>query len=91
MLSTCRFAGNGKTHYILERLKGIPQPQQLIIAVNEAFTYMAAIEKLCSLPSDKMGCAIFFNFTILPLVVSLDEACKSIHVQYLHHLTVYGT
>ena len=70
MLSTYFFAGDGKTHYIIEQLKGIPQPHQVIIAVNEAFTYMTAIEKLCSLPSDEIGCAIFFNFTILPPVVS---------------------
>jgi len=71
MLSTCLFAGDGKTHYIIEMLKGIPQSHQVIIAINEAFTYMTAIEKLCSLPSDEIGCAVFFNFTLLPPVVSL--------------------
>ena len=70
-LSRYLFAGDGKTHYIIERLKCIPQYHQLIIAVNETFTYMTAIEKLCSLPSDKNGCAIFFNITILPPPVSL--------------------
>ena len=65
------FAGDGKTHYITEQLKSISQPHKVIIAVNEAFTYMNAIEKLCSLPSDKNGCAIFFNFTVLPPPVSL--------------------
>lgn len=65
------FAGDGKTHYITEQLKSISQPHKVIIAVNEAFTYMTAIEKLCSLPSDKNGCAIFFNFTVLPPPVSL--------------------
>lgn len=70
-LSRYLFAGDGKTHYIIERLKCIPQHHQLIIAVNETFTYVTAIEKLRSLPSDKNGCAIFFNITILPPPVSL--------------------
>ena len=39
-LSRYLFAGDGKTHYIIERLKCIPQYHQLIIAVNETFTYM---------------------------------------------------
>jgi len=61
--------GDGKTHYIVEKLKAIPPSQQVTIAVNEAFTYLAAIEKLRSLPVDGKRCTMFFNFTVL---VSLE-------------------
>ena len=64
------YAGDGKTHYIVEKLKGTHQSHQVIIAINEAFSYMTAIEKLSSLPSDHNGCAIFFNFTVVPPLVS---------------------
>ena len=63
-------AGDGKTHYIFEKLRGTPQSQQVTIAVNEGFSYMTAIEKLSSLPSDQGGCTIFFNFTVVPPLVS---------------------
>jgi len=64
--------GDGKTHYIAEKLKHIPQSHQVTIAINEAFTYLAAVEKVSSLPVDEKGCTIFFNFTVLPPIVSLD-------------------
>jgi len=50
----------------------LPQSHQVTIAVNEAFTYLSAIEKLSSLPTDGKSCTIFFNFTILPPIVSLE-------------------
>ena len=61
--------GNGKTHYITEKLKLIPKNNQVIVTVNEAFTTLMAIERLSSLSRDSSGCAIFFNFTTLPPVV----------------------
>ena len=70
ILSNILHAGDGKTHCIVEKLKGTHQSQQVTIAVNEAFSYMTAIEKLSSLPSDQNGCKIFFNFTVVPPLVS---------------------
>lgn len=60
--------GDGKTHYIESQLKHCPR--HLKIAVNEAFTPLGAIMKLLTLPSDVKGCAVFFNFTMLPPGVS---------------------
>jgi len=57
--------GDGKTHYIKKQLCS----PYLIIAVNESLTVLNAISKLRNLPADKK-CAIFFNFTIIPLPVS---------------------
>ncbi len=62
--------GNGKTHYIREKLEDTSS--HITIAVNEAFTCANAIEKLQHLPNDVSGCAIYFNFTMLPPVVSID-------------------
>ena len=63
--------GNGKTHYINEKLKlTTAESHRVTIAVNEAFATVSAIEKLCTLPENAENCAIFFNFTILPPVVS---------------------
>ena len=56
--------GDGKTHYIEKQLASAPQC--LKIAVNEAFTPLSAIKKLCALPTDVPHCAIYFNFTMLP-------------------------
>lgn len=61
--------GDGKTHYIKQHLQD--NAESLIIAVNEAFTPLNTIKKLRSLPSTHRGCAIFFNFTILPPGVGL--------------------
>jgi len=60
-----KLAGDGKTHYIVEKLNAIPPSHQVTIAVNEAFTYLTTIEKLCSLPVDGKSCTMFFNFTVL--------------------------
>jgi hypothetical protein len=62
--------GNGKTHYINEKLKTTAETHRVTIAVNEAFSTVNAIEKLCTLPRNAEKCTIFFNFTILPPVVS---------------------
>ncbi len=62
-------SGNGKTHYINEQLKSIPKNDQVTVTVNEAFTSVMAIERLCSLSRESRGCGIFFNFTTLPPVV----------------------
>ena len=64
--------GDGKTHYIKKQLHS----PYLIIAVNESFTFLSVISKLRKLPVDKR-CAVFFNFTIIPLPVSL-------HAQYVN-------
>ena len=61
-MSAC--AGDGKTHYIKRQLQQCPS--SCTISVNEAFAPLGAIKKLRCLPSDKPGCAIFFNFTLLP-------------------------
>ena len=80
MLKLCDFncielvyghAGDGKTHYITQQLAQSHGP--LIISVNEAFNPLAAIKKLKKLPLIK-DCAIFFNFTILSYLVSIDCA-----------------
>ena len=57
--------GDGKTHYIKKHLH---QPY-LVIAVNESFSLLNAIVKLRSLPRNE-SCTIFFNFTIVPSIVS---------------------
>ena len=56
------YAGDGKTHYIKEQLSASAKVKQLTIAVNEFFTPLKAIAKLCSLPTKTA--AIFFNFTM---------------------------
>lgn len=56
--------GDGKTHYVQDQLKKCVQ--SLKIAVNEAFTPLSVIKKLCTLPTDVPECAVFFNFTMLP-------------------------
>ena len=61
------FIGDGKTHYIKSQLKQIDE--HVVIAVNEAFTPVRAISKLCSLSLKNPGCAIYFNFTMLPTEV----------------------
>ncbi len=66
----CNTVGNGKTHYIREKLEDASN--HITIAVNEAFTCANAIEKLQHLPHDVSGCAIYFNFTMLPPVVSIN-------------------
>ena len=67
-----KLAGDGKTHYVVEKLKNIPQSHQVTIAINEAFTCLTAIEKLSSLPVDERSCTVFFNFTVFPPIVSLN-------------------
>lgn len=62
-------AGNGKTHYIKKQLHG-NQPY-LVVVVNESFNPFSAIMKLRSLPRNAT-CKIFFNFTIVPLTVSIN-------------------
>ena len=60
--------GDGKTHYIKRQLHG-NQPS-LVIAVNESFSPLNAILKLRPLPRNR-SCNVFFNFTIVPLIVSV--------------------
>ena len=59
--------GDGKTHYIKKQLQGARH--SLVIAVNESFSPLNAILKLRSLTRDE-SCNIFFNFTIVPSIVS---------------------
>ena len=61
-------AGSGKSHQIKLELKhkGL---HPAIVAVNEAFTLESAISKLHKLPK-REGCAIVFNFTMIPPHVS---------------------
>ena len=62
------FSGDGKTHYIKKQL--CEDQPSLIIAVNESFNPLNAILKLRSLPR-RGSCNIFFNFTIVPSIVSI--------------------
>ena len=62
--------GDGKTHYIRTELEQVDESHQVTITINEAFSTLTAIERLCSLPRDAPHCAIFFNFTMVPPVVS---------------------
>ncbi len=57
-------ASDGKTHYIQTQLKQCPR--HVNVAISEVFTPLSAIKKLSTLPSDESGCAVFFNFLILP-------------------------
>ena len=50
-------------------------PEYLRIAVNEAFTPLSAIKKLCSVDLDEPESAVFFNFTLLPPGVSCVCVC----------------
>ena len=68
--------GDGKTHYIERQLAECPA--QLKIAVNEAFTPLSAIKKLCQLPTETPGCGVFFNFTLLPPGVRL-QCHRAVH------------
>ena len=56
-------SGDGKTHYIQQQLA--TTSDSVTVTVNEAFTSLNTIHKLCKLPLKK-NCAIFFNFTMLP-------------------------
>ena len=57
-------SGDGKTHYIQQQLA--TSSDSVTVTVNEAFTPLNTIRKLCKLPLNKKNCAIFFNFTMLP-------------------------
>ncbi len=70
------YLGDGKTHYIENELKNVPYYKK--IAVNEAFTPLAAIKKLADLPPEVPKCAVYFNFTLLPPGVSLLKNVKEI-------------
>ena len=63
-------SGDGKTHYIRQQL----DDPHLVIAVNESFTPLNAILKLRKLPHNHT-CAVFFNFTIVPSIVSFNTLC----------------
>ena len=69
--------GTGKTYHIRDKMKTIPENHQVTIAINEAFTTVSAIERLRTLPRDARNCAIFFNFTIFPPMVSVSSNCCS--------------
>ena len=73
-------AGDGKTHYIEGQLNHCPE--HVKVAVNEAFTPLSAIKKLSTLPSNVPGCAVCFNFTMLPPGVHMSQ----IHLTF-HNLT----
>jgi len=60
--------GAGKSHQIKLQIKNRGL-HSITIAVNEAFTVETAISTLRSLPKQK-GCAIIFNFTMIPPHVS---------------------
>ena len=64
-------AGDGKTHYIRQQLA--KSPASLTVAVNEAFTPLYAIKSLNKLPQNIIGCAVFFNFTLMPYQEIHDE------------------
>ena len=79
-------AGDGKTHYIRQQL--VQSPAKLTIAVNEAFSPLAAIKKLRSLPSNAKDCAIFFNFAMMSYQVR-REHCSHLSTAY-HTLLHYS-
>ena len=54
-------------------MKTLPENHQVTIAINEAFTSLSAIERLRTLPRDARNCAIFFNFTVFPPMVSFSS------------------
>lgn len=74
--------GDGKTHYIESQLKQCPF--FLRIAVNEAFTPLSTIQKLSKLPLDTQGCAVFFNFTMLP--PGVRHTISGVVVAYCAHV-----
>ena len=63
--------GAGKSHQIKLQIKNRGL-HSVTIAVNEAFTVETAISKLHSLPRQE-GCAIIFNFTMVPPHVSSNS------------------
>ena len=72
--------GDGKTHYIKRQLHG--NRSSLVIAVNESFSPLNAISKLRMLPRNK-SCNVFFNFTIVPSIVSVYLICQLVKM-HLH-------
>ena len=56
-------AGNGKSHSIRKEL--LKYNKYVVIAINEAFTPLAAITKLCML-KPVANCSIYFNISLLP-------------------------
>ena len=56
-------AGTGKTYYIKKQLANC---RSVIVAVNESFKPLKAIQRLNILPKTKQDCAIFFNFNLIP-------------------------
>ena len=67
-------AGDGKTHYIRQQLA--KSPASITVAVTEAFTPLCAIKRLNKLPQTVVGCAVFFNFTLMPYKMIQDEQEK---------------
>ena len=57
--------GGGKTYFIKDKLAA--SSASVVIAINEAYTTLAAIKKLRCLPY-KPDCAIHINFLIPPHV-----------------------
>ncbi len=87
-------AGDGKTHYIRQQLSR--SPFKLIIAVNEAFTPLKAINSLNTLSQDSPECALFFNFTINPHFEEGGEEKRKIEELldtigwFFYHLLILG-
>ena len=84
-------AGDGKTYYIKQKLAS--SPASVTIAVNEAFTPLSAIKKLRSLPLMQKNCAIYFNFTMLPLGEndgSEDTVDDTYYDQYMELMEITG-
>lgn len=60
---TLLIAGIGKTFYIKKQLANC---HSVIVAVNESFKPLKAIQRLNVLPKTEQDCAIFFNFNLIP-------------------------
>ena len=60
------YAGNGKTYCIMKQL--LKYKKYAVIAINEAFTPLLAINKLRALQPSAQNCCVYFNVTLLPQV-----------------------
>ena len=62
--------GDGKSQYILKKLKSISSTAQTVtLTINESFSVADAIKELRVLPL-RLGNALYLNFTLLPASVS---------------------
>ena len=90
------YPGDGKTHYIRQQLA--KSPATLTISVNEAFTPLNAIKSLNKLSHNITECAVFFNFTLNPLLEGAQDESEHKKMAalldtigwFFYHLLVLG-